>query len=150
MLIWPVTDGGQPGDSVAAGGPLGRCAKPAWVLLWAGMAALTIAAPYQGASLTSAGGPRAEAVPIAFAAAFALAAAGILVPALTRPALVVAVIAAAALWGAGEQFGGLLTGQATDPNSGPLLVLLALAYWPRRTSRSRGPEESSIRSADVV
>jgi hypothetical protein len=138
VLIWPVTDGGRPGGSVAAGGQLGRYAKPAWVLLWAGMAALTIAAPHQSVSLTSAGGARAEAVTIAFAAAFALAAAGILVPALTRPALVVAVIAAAALWGAGEQFGGLLTGQATDPNSGPLLVLLALAYWPTRAPGQDG------------
>ena len=26
----------------------------------------------------------------------------------------------------------MFTGQGTDPNTGPLLVLLALAYWPRR------------------
>ncbi len=89
------------------------------------------------------------ALGLAAASGTALAATGSSA-ALTRPALVVAVIAAAVLWGAGEQFGGLLTGQATGPNSGPLLVLLALAFWPRRTSGSRGPEESSIRSADVL
>jgi hypothetical protein len=32
----------------------------------------------------------------------------------------------------GQDFGGLLTGQATDPGTAPLLVLLALALWPRR------------------
>ena len=27
-----------------------------------------------------------------------------------------------------------MAGGATDPNSGPLLLLLALAYWPRRAA----------------
>ena len=30
---------------------------------------------------------------------------------------------------------GWLTGQATDPNTGPLLILLAAAYWPLRRAR---------------
>ncbi len=30
-----------------------------------------------------------------------------------------------------EDFGGVLTGTGTDVNSGPLLALLAAAYWPR-------------------
>jgi hypothetical protein len=30
----------------------------------------------------------------------------------------------------GEAFGTILTGGGTDPNSGPLLALLALTYWP--------------------
>jgi hypothetical protein len=29
-----------------------------------------------------------------------------------------------------ENLGGILTGQGTDPNTGPLLILLAFAYWP--------------------
>ena len=37
---------------------------------------------------------------------------------------------ALAIWVIGENFGGILTGQATDPNTGPLLVLVTLAYWP--------------------
>jgi hypothetical protein len=36
------------------------------------------------------------------------------------------------LWWATEGFGLLLTGTATDVNSGPLLVVLALACWPPR------------------
>ena len=35
-------------------------------------------------------------------------------------------------WVFGEAFGGLFTGLATDPNTGPLLVLLALAVYPNR------------------
>jgi hypothetical protein len=34
----------------------------------------------------------------------------------------------------GEAFGGILAGGATDPNSGPLLGLLALTFWPRGIS----------------
>ncbi|MGH9045923.1 MAG: hypothetical protein ACRDVW_01255, partial [Acidimicrobiales bacterium] len=29
-----------------------------------------------------------------------------------------------------QNVGGILAGGATDPNSAPLVVLLALAYWP--------------------
>lgn len=35
------------------------------------------------------------------------------------------VAAATVIWVAGEAFGGIASGQATDPSSGPLLVLLA-------------------------
>jgi hypothetical protein len=32
----------------------------------------------------------------------------------------------------GEQFGAIFSGQATDPNTGPLLILIAAAFWPLR------------------
>jgi hypothetical protein len=32
--------------------------------------------------------------------------------------------------GAGQHLGGMFTGSGTDPSTGPLLVLLAAAYWP--------------------
>jgi hypothetical protein len=40
-----------------------------------------------------------------------------------------------------EDFGGIFTGDGTDPNSGLLLVLLAAVYWPltavgRRSSQT--------------
>ena len=41
-----------------------------------------------------------------------------------------AVVVALVIWVVGQAFGVILAGGATDPNSGPLLVLLALAYWP--------------------
>jgi hypothetical protein len=40
-------------------------------------------------------------------------------------------IALGLLWLIGQSLGGLTTGEATDPNIGPLLVLLAAALWPR-------------------
>ena len=72
----------------------------------------------------------AGAAVIVFTAVFAAVAAGALAPGLTRAALVVAAIAAVVIWVTAEQYGGILTGQATDPNTGPLLILLAAAFWP--------------------
>jgi hypothetical protein len=44
----------------------------------------------------------------------------------------VAAVLAAAIGVAGQDLGGILTGSGTDPESGPLLILLVLAYWPVR------------------
>ena len=47
-----------------------------------------------------------------------------------KAGLVLAIVLAALFWVFGEAFGGVFTGMATDPNTGPLLALLAIAYWP--------------------
>jgi len=79
------------------------------------------------------------AASIVLAAAFTLVAIGVYLP---RPAalstLVLAVAIAVVIWVIGEAFGMILAGGATDPNSGPLLALLALAYWPARTAPGEG------------
>ena len=46
-------------------------------------------------------------------------------------------------WVFGEAFGQIFTGLATDPNTGPLLILLALALYPNRgreTSQAPVPD----------
>ncbi len=50
-----------------------------------------------------------------------------------RTALAAGVVVAAVFWISFEYFGGIASGGATDPNSGPLLVLLALSIWRRRS-----------------
>jgi hypothetical protein len=52
-----------------------------------------------------------------------------------RAGAALAVGLAASIWVLTQNFGMILAGNATDPNSGPLLALLALAYWPPRPSR---------------
>jgi len=52
-------------------------------------------------------------------------------------------VVAAAIWVVGQAFGMILAGGATDPNSGPLLALLALAYWPAKQGQARGERASS-------
>jgi hypothetical protein len=68
----------------------------------------------------------------------AVCCAGVAVAMLSRPLARLAVIAAATLgivfWIA-QGLGGIFTGHGTDPNSGPLLILLAVCYLPRRTRR---------------
>jgi hypothetical protein len=48
----------------------------------------------------------------------------------------VTIVLGLVFWVATQGFGLILTGAATDPNSGPLIVLLALACWP--PVRARG------------
>ena len=67
---------------------------------------------------------------IVLAVLLALVAFAVYLPApALRAAIVLAVVLAAALWLA-QGMGELFTGMATDPESGPLLALLALAFWP--------------------
>jgi hypothetical protein len=70
-------------------------------------------------------------VAVTLAVVLGLVAAGVFLPVPgARAALVLAVVVAAVIWAVGENFGGILTGSGTDPNTGPLLMLLAAAYWP--------------------
>jgi hypothetical protein len=132
-----------------------RGARLAWLLLWGGLAYLMLQpAVRAGAGLraaiagnaagepgwlaaldrhvTAVIGPHGPAVAIGLAAVFVLAGVGLLIPATARPAVLLAAAAGLAIWVLGENFGMILMGNATDPNTGPLLVLLAAAYWPRR------------------
>ena len=72
-------------------------------------------------------------------------------PPASQATLVLAIVVAAVIWVFGEAFGPILTGGGTDPNSGPLLALVALAYWPLATAgpRARGRRPSAaMASAD--
>jgi hypothetical protein len=53
--------------------------------------------------------------------------------------IVLAVAVSAMLWVVGENFGALFTNGATDVNSGPLLILLAVAFWRRSPAPSFNP-----------
>ena len=158
----PVNDGAPGNDGaggVAATSPLGRrWSTAAWLVLWGSFAyfilqpairaarnlSSTIAGQTAGepgwlAALdrgaASAAGSHGLAISIGLAAAFIVIAAGILLPATTRPALAMAILAGLAIWVVGENFGDILTGAGTDPNSGPLLILLAACYWPLQPPR---------------
>lgn len=70
------------------------------------------------------------------AAVLAFTAVGIfLPPRWAKVALVTALTASTFIWVVGEAFGCLFGGQATDPNTGPLLILIACAYWPPAPGR---------------
>ena len=139
---------------VAAASPLGRrWSTAAWLVLWGSFAYLVLqpavrapralsgilageaagepgwlAAVDRGAA--TAAGSHGLVISVVLAVAFILIAAGILLPATARPALALAIVVGLGIWVVGENFGGIATGTATDPNTRPLLLLLAAAYWP--------------------
>ena len=139
VLLWP-GDRGAPAPFVA-GRPFGCLpARLLWLTLWGSMAFLTL----QSASMPSPG-QQASAF---LALVFDLVAVGIFLPVpYARVAVIMAAIAATAIWVIGQDFGALFTGSATDPNTGPLLVLLAAAYWPARAGSRSGNRNGADRPA---
>lgn len=159
LLAWPARAGDREHASVADGSPLGvRWSRILWLALWgssaclilqpqsrapgalrASIAALAAGEPRWIAALdqsaAAAAGRGGALIPVLLAAAFAVTGVAIFVPAAVRPAVTLSIILAMIIWVTGENFGGILTGRATDPNTGPLLVLLALACWPRRMTK---------------
>ena len=159
VLLWPADRPGVTAPFVAARAVGAPAARLLWLVLWGSLAyfALTPAnrAPQalhnmivgmtggepgwvtglenQAAAVLDHQGLAASVV---LAVALAVIAAGVfLPPPLARGALILALVVAAFIWVFGEAFGQILTGGATDPNSAPLLALLALAYWPPATAR---------------
>jgi hypothetical protein len=159
VLLWPA-DRDKAASFPAARAVGARLAKALWLVLWLSLAwfALTpanrapgavsglisgmeggqpgwLSAIDRGAASLVAGQDLAASVVLAVA--LAVIAAGVyLPPAATRAVLVLAVVVSLVIWVVGEGLGMILAGGATDPNSGPLLALLALAYWPAATMTS--------------
>jgi hypothetical protein len=127
-----------------------RVAQASWLVVWLGLAALALlpASRAIGRTIadTAAGQPAwlawtdahaASALTrhgllaaVVLAVVFVVVASGTFLPRrAARAAIVLAVAVAAALWLA-QGLGGILAGSATDPDTGPLLALLALAFWP--------------------
>jgi hypothetical protein len=150
VLLWPA----RPVDT--------RAARALWLVLWLALAWLALqpanrapwalhdtlagmgsGEPGRMAALerdaAAVIGGHGLAASIVLAAAFTLVAVGVYLP---RPAavtaLVLAIAIAGVIWVIGEAFGMILAGGATDPDTGPLLALLALAYWPARTAPGEG------------
>ena len=82
-------------------------------------------------------------VSITFAIVLMVVAVGVFLPArAARVTLGLGLLVAAAIWVVGENFGTLFSRAGTDLNSGPLLALLALAYWPLKSARQ--PVDASV------
>jgi hypothetical protein len=158
VLLWPAGRPGVTAPFVAARAVSAPAARLLWLVLWGSLAyfALTPAnrAPQalHDMMVGMTGGEPAWvtglenhavavldhqglAASVVLAVALTVIAAGVfLPPPLARGALILALVVAAFIWVFGEAFGQILTGGGTDPNSAPLLALLALAYWPSATA----------------
>ena len=152
VLLWPADR--DPGAPSVAGRATGyRPAQAVWLVLWGSLAAFALLpasrAPGAISDMLTDGADGAPvwlawidthaasalnhhglAASIVLAVLLALVAVAVYLPApALRAAIVLAVVLAATLWLA-QGMGELFTGMATDPESGPLLALLALAFWP--------------------
>ena len=153
VLVWP-GDRDAAARFTAARAVGGHVARALWLVLWLSLAyfALTpanrapqalsamiagmesgqpgwLSAIDKGAASLVAG--QGLAASIVLAVALVVIAVGVyLPPSAAKAILVLAIVVALVIWVFGEAFGEIIAGRATDPNSGPLLVLLALAYWP--------------------
>jgi hypothetical protein len=157
ILLWPAatdrTSAFVAGRSVAA-----PAARALWLALWGGLGCLSLQPAVSAGrglgsmiSAMAAGQPGwlgavdrhlggmlghyGPAASIVLAVTLGVIAAGVyLPPPAARAVLVLAIAAAAVIWAA-EALGGVFTGSGTDPNTGPLLALLAVAYWPSGAGR---------------
>jgi hypothetical protein len=152
VLLWPADRAAEaPFTAARVAGP--GLARALWLAVWGSMAVLAVLpaarAPQalSGAISDMASGEPAWlawldvhaasalnqhglAASIVLSAVLAALAAGVFLPVRRlRPVLVLALVVAVVLWLA-QGLGGVLTGMSTDPNSGPLLALLALSFWP--------------------
>ena len=157
VLLWP---GSRPASFVAARAVGAPVARALWLVLWGSMAVLQLLpvnrapqATHDDITAMAAGEPRwlaalvngtgsltahrGLAFSLGLAVVFCLLAVGVYLPApAVRVTVVAAVVAGLLIWIPGQAFGGILAGGMTDPNSGPLLILIAAAYWPAKPALS--------------
>lgn len=154
--------GDAPGTaSVATTGRLGRALpRVVWAALWGSLAGFVLqpadrspgglstivsgmktGEPRWIAAMDGFGGralaQHGTAASVLIAALCVLAAVALASGRLTRIAVIAGAVLGAAFWAA-QDFGAIFTGQGTDPNSGLLLIVLAVAFWPAATRGPRG------------
>jgi hypothetical protein len=172
LLVWPRRVPRDAHGPAAAEGPLGEGGGTAlWALVWCGFGLLWLlpassnSGALSGALNSAAAGEPGWLAHLQLAVAHSLGNGGGSValvaaflcffvgvgPILFRRNgifLIVGVAMALDFWVLGQSFGQVFTGMATDPNTGPLLVLLALAVYRAGvpagvTAGTRAPERSS-------
>ncbi|NYJ76184.1 hypothetical protein [Allobranchiibius huperziae] len=170
-LLWPPTHPAvhspRPPISVATSSPLRAAATGVWLLLWLGfaveallpanrapgavhdlLAGLSDGEPHWIADIDAWAARSAighdTGISIILAACCVLIALSVLAsPALARAGVALAILLSMGIWVVAQDFGGIATGQGTDPNSGLVLAVLALCFWPiHLTARDIRPATS--------
>jgi hypothetical protein len=162
VLLWPSD---APDREFAPAGALGATrARIGWAILWTALAGFAI----QGSNRSAQGlhdliagmafgqpswlaaidnataglvADRGLGVSIGLAIVCAAIAATVFgSPTMARVGVITAIVLSLAIWVTAQALGGLFGSQGTDPNTGPLLIVIALAYWPRRAA---GPDRGA-------
>ena len=160
VLLWPAAR--RPSAPFVAARPMGTTVAHAlWLVLWGSMSYYALLAANRSSQrlhdvlhALAAGQPhwlsaldndlaalaahRGLGISIVLAVVFALIAVGVFLGVPTaRIIIVIAVAVSIVIWVVGEAFGNIFSGAGTDPNTGPLLILVAAAFWPRRVPDPR-------------
>ncbi len=170
ILLWPTDHSSSPAPFIAARAVGAPSAKAVWLVLWGSLSYFAVAGAnsasqdlhdllateasgepgwlatldHQAASLVAHRGLGFTVVLAVLAGIVAIGA--YLPPRAANATVVLAIMLALAIWAIGENFGALFTNGATDVNSGPLLILLALAYW-RPSAQEVRPHEVATASS---
>ncbi len=166
LIVWP---NDRPGGLLGA-----RNARITWAVLWGLMGGLWLLTVNSSANATRdlinaapsgmswlstvqdwvANAAQGNGLVIAVGLAFVSWAIAIAVVANWHPRkfLIAAIVLNLAYWVLGQGFGGIFQGGATDPNAGPLFVLLAIALYPlvpaevpaRTTAPPVGPDPATV------
>jgi hypothetical protein len=162
ILLWP-RGGGETGGPFTAAGLVGvNAAKAIWIAIWGSLGAVALLGsptrhPANLISEMTAGEPgwlaalnrhtaglvagRGALVAALVGAVFLGIAFGLVLPGpASRAVIAAAVLVAVVVWVLGEDLGAVFSGSATDPNTGPVLLLLAAAYWPWRGATPASPD----------
>jgi hypothetical protein len=152
VLLWPSARSDEP--FVAARTVGVRTAKIIWVAVWVVLAALSVVgggrSPQALHDLVARSNPGepgwlthidrfgdalflhdGTALAILLAVVCLVVAVGVFLPPLVAKATIfLAIVAFGLIWVVVQDIGGVLAGGVTDPNAAPLVILLALIYWP--------------------
>ena len=170
LVAWPrPAAAADPSGSAASGGILGETgARVAWAALWVTSAVLWLLPANRGTGVVAAqirvagqGAPvwlahldgtvahslagSGSGLSVALASVSLVIGLGPLVTRRPTAFLVAGVALSLDFWLLGQSLGGLTTGMATDPNTGPLFVLLALALFPNHVPVRPTPADRPVR-----
>ena len=152
VLLWP-TDRTRESPFIAARAVGAPIAKGSWLVLWGSLAYFAVLGGNRSSqglhnvlATEATGEPgwvawidhhvaslvdhRGLAVAVVMSILLVVVAIGTyMARSIANATVVLAAVVSAVIWVVGENFGALFTNGATDVNSGPLLILLAVAYW---------------------
>jgi len=161
VLLWPVPSKGEPYIAARVVGK--AAARAIWMFVWMTFAVLSVVGSGRSPEALrdlvvdmERGEPgwmvrldrltepfmfhHGATTAVLFAIFCTAVAAGIYLPPRgARVVLGLVMLVFAAIWIGLQNCGGVLTGTATDPNSGPAIILLALMYWPLRDMHQAVP-----------
>ena len=174
VLLWPSDRPGLKAPFIAARAVGAQVAKVLWLVLWGSLSYFAVIGANRSSrglhkliTTEATGEPgwvawidhhvasvvdhRGLAVTMVLALLLLMVALGTYLPdSFANAAVALAAVVGLAFWVIGENFGALFTNGATDVNSGPLLILLALSYWrlsphPDPANRDPVPTDPALR-----